>query len=119
MPPTATAALTSTPAPTLTPSPIPTAVNLPAAWNKIPIMPGATEGGEDMSDFQFTTQASVGEITEFYRQALENDGWKLQADMMTKVPGTALSYVKGNTFVFIRIVGSGNQNQVWLHLVSQ
>jgi len=119
IPSTATLATTSTPAPTQTPSPLPTAVNLPADWNKIPIMPGATAGGEDLGDFQFTTPASPWEIIAYYKQALESEGWKLRSDMMTKVPGTALSYVKGNTFVFIRIVGSGSQNQVWLHMVGQ
>lgn len=119
IPPTATNAPTNTPAPTLTPSPLPTAANLPAEWNEIPIMPGATKFMEDMGDFQFTSSASPYEIISYYKQALEGDDWKLRTDMMTKVPGTALSYAKSGTFVFIRIVGSGSQNQVWLHMVKQ
>jgi hypothetical protein len=59
---------------------VPTAEPLgePAAdWQGIPIMPGAISGGEVRDGYEFTTQATVDEITQFYEAAIAELGYSL------------------------------------------
>jgi hypothetical protein len=80
-------------------------------------MPEAITGQEDMGDYQFTTKASAAEITTYYEQEMAKLKWTLSPDMMTKVPGIALSFTKGNTFIFFKIESQGQNNVVYIHLV--
>jgi hypothetical protein len=86
-------------------------------WKGIPIMPGAISGQEEMGDYQFTTAASENDIVNYYQQELPKSGWVLQPNMMTQVPGTALAFKKGNTFVFFKIDAQGSNNVVLMHIV--
>lgn len=86
-------------------------------WKGIPIMPGAISGQEEMGDYQFTTAASENDIANYYQQELPKSGWVLQPNMMTQVPGTALAFKKGNTFVFFKIDAQGSNNVVLMHIV--
>jgi hypothetical protein len=104
---------TETPLPPGSPTLVPVLTN----WNGIPIMAEAITGQEDMGDYQFTIKASSEEITNYYKKEMAKLGWKLRTDMMTKVPGTALSFSKGSKYVFFMIESQGENYIVYLHPV--
>jgi hypothetical protein len=61
-------------APTADPAPAGTPV---AEWQGIPIMPGAMNGREADDGYQFSTNATIDEITRFYETALTKPGYSL------------------------------------------
>jgi hypothetical protein len=95
----------------------PTLVPALTIWNGIPIMQEAITGQEDMGDYKYTVKASAEEITNYYKKEMAKLGWKLRTDMMTKVPGTALSFSKGSKYVFFAIEPQGEYNIVDIHPV--
>jgi hypothetical protein len=48
-----------------------------AEWGGIPIMPGAVSGGETNDGYEFSTQAPIDEIMQFYQAALAELGYSL------------------------------------------
>jgi hypothetical protein len=48
-----------------------------AEWQGLPIMPGAISGGEADDGYEFSTQATIDEITQFYEAALAAMGYSL------------------------------------------
>jgi len=50
-----------------------------AEWQGIPIMPGAISGGETNDGYEFTTQATIEEIAQFYEAAIPELGYSLTA----------------------------------------
>jgi hypothetical protein len=95
----------------------PTLVPALTIWNGIPIMQEAITGQEDTGDYKYTVKASAEEITNYYKKEMAKLGWKLRTDMMTKVPGTALSFSKGSKYVFFMIEPQGENNAVDIHPV--
>lgn len=95
---------------------VPTAEPLgePASeWQGIPIMPGAVSGGEVTDGYEFTTQATVDEITQFYEAALAELGYSLTTSG-EESGVTFLLYEKGSSQAIVGIFPAGDINRVQL-----
>jgi hypothetical protein len=77
----------------------------------IPIMPGAISGGEVPEGYEFTTQATVDEITEFYEAAFAELDYSLSFSG-TEAGITILYYQKGSSQAGIAIMPAGETNRV-------
>jgi hypothetical protein len=93
---------------------VPTAEPLgePAAdWQGIPIMPGAISGGEVTDGYEFTTQDTVDEITQFYEAALDELGYSLTTSG-SEAGISFLLFQKGSTQAIIGIFPTGDISRV-------
>jgi hypothetical protein len=104
-------------APTPTPgsSPTPGAPEgTPSAdYHGIPIMPGATNGGEADDGYTFSIQASVDEITQFYEVALTKLGYTL-ATSGEQEGITFQLYANGSSQVAVAVMSMGGSSLVQL-----
>jgi hypothetical protein len=93
---------------------VPTAEPLgePAAdWQGIPIMPGAISGGEVTDGYEFTSQATVDEITQFYEAAIAELGFSLTTSG-SEAGVTFLLFQKGSSQAIVGIFPAGDINRV-------
>lgn len=82
-----------------------------AEWHGIPIMPGAVSGGEVTDGYEFTTPATIGEITQFYEAALAEMGYFLATS--GEESGVAfLLFQKGASQTIIGILPAGEVHRV-------
>ena len=85
-----------------------------ADWHGVPIMPGATNGGEDDSGgYTFSTQATVEEIVQFYETAIAELGFSLTTSG-EQGGVTFLLFEKGPSQAIIGIFPAGDSNLVQL-----
>jgi hypothetical protein len=89
---------------------IPTGAPL-AEWEGIPIMPGALSGGETSEGYEFSTQASIDEITQFYGAALAELGYSLTTSGEDSGI-TFLLFEKGSAQAIVGILPAGEFNRV-------
>lgn len=81
-----------------------------AEWEGIPIMPGAISGGEAEAEggYRFSTQATIEEITQFYKAALAELGYSLMS--AGEYSGiTSLTFQKGSSQVLVGIRPEGGE----------
>jgi hypothetical protein len=82
-------------------------------WQGIPIMPGAIIGGETSVGYEFTTQATIEEIAQFYEGALAELGFSLSTS--GKEAGVIfLFFEKGGSQLIVGILPEGDTNHVQL-----
>lgn len=84
-----------------------------ADWHGIPIMPGATNGGEAEDGYTFSIQASSEEIEQFYEAALEELGYS-QTTSGEQSGMTFLFFENGSAQVVVAIMTMGGSNLVQL-----
>lgn len=82
-----------------------------SAWQGIPIMLGAISGGEVSDGYEFTTSASVEEITRFYKTALADLGYSLTASG-SEAGVTFMFFQNGSAQVVIGILPADDINRV-------
>jgi hypothetical protein len=84
-----------------------------ADWHGVPIMPGATNGGEADDGYTFSTQASSEEIVQFYEAALAGLGYSLiTSGEQSGV--TFLFFESGSSQAVVAIMAQGESNLVQL-----
>ena len=74
-------------------------------------MPGAISGGEVTDGYEFTTQATVDEITQFYEAALDELGYSLTTSG-SEAGISFLLFQKGSTQAIIGIFPTGDISRV-------
>ncbi len=84
-----------------------------ADWHGIPIMPGATSGGEADDGYTFSTQATLDDIRQFYEAALAELGYSLTTSG-EQSGVTFLFFEKGGSQAFVAITAAGGANLVQL-----
>jgi hypothetical protein len=84
-----------------------------ADYHGIPIMPGATNGGEASDGYTFSTQASTDEIVQFYEDALAGLGYSLTTSGEQEGI-TFLFFENGSAQVVVGIMSMGGSNLVQL-----
>jgi len=83
-----------------------------AEWQGIPIMPGAISGGEVTDGgYDFTTQATVEEIMQFYKAALAELGYSLTRSG-EEAGVIFLFFEKGSSQAVVAIRTAGDLNRV-------
>ena len=88
----------------------------PAAdWQGIPIMPGAISGGEAADGYEFSTQATIEEITQFYEAALAELGYSLTTSG-EQAGVTFLLFEKGSSQAIVGIFPAGELNWVQIQV---
>jgi len=60
----------------------PEGVDKPGLPDDVPLMPGASNVSSMMGFTNFETDATAAEVTEFYMQALEDNGWTFESSMI-------------------------------------
>jgi hypothetical protein len=80
-------------------------------WQGIPIMPGAISGGETDDGYEFTTQATIDEIAQFYEVALAAQGYSLTTTG-EEAGVTFLLFQKGSTQAIVGILPVGGIHRV-------
>jgi hypothetical protein len=84
-----------------------------ADYHGVPIMPGATNGGEANDGYTFSTQASIEEITQFYETALAELGYSLTTS--GEQQGVSfLFFENGSAQAVVAIMTMGGSNLVQL-----
>jgi hypothetical protein len=73
-------------------------------WKGIPIMPGATEGGEEAGSYNFKVKASVQEVENYYKQQLEKLGYQNFAFSSGDANSSIMIYQKGTEMLTFAIV---------------
>jgi hypothetical protein len=84
-----------------------------ADYHGIPIMPGATNGGEADGQYTFSTEASIEEIVQFYEAALAGLGYSLTTSGEQQGI-TFLFFEDGSAQVVVAIMALGDSNLVQL-----
>ena len=82
-----------------------------AEWQGIPIMPGAISGGETNDGYEFTTQATIEEIAQFYEAAIPELGYSLTASG-EEAGVTFLLFEMGSAQAIVGILPGGEINRV-------
>lgn len=82
-----------------------------AEWQGIPIMPGAIDGVETSEGYEFSTQATIEEITEFYESALIELGYSIDTSGI-ETDFAYWNFVKGSTYVGVAALTVGEVAQV-------
>ena len=81
-----------------------------ADYHGVPIMPGAISGGEVPEGYEFTTQATVDEITQFYEDALADLGYSLT--FSGAEAGITLMYFENGSSQAVIAIYPGDTNRV-------
>jgi len=77
----------------------PEGVSKPGIPEDVPLMPGATNVSSMMGMNSFEVEATADEVTEFYMQALEENGWTFDSSVMD----TMHVFTKGNRALTLMI----------------
>lgn len=85
-----------------------------AAWNGIPIMPGATAGEGDAEGYVFTIQATPVDVQEFYEIELGKLGWGLAREDSDNATLALLFINSASKTLTISIVSKDGQALVLL-----
>jgi hypothetical protein len=88
-----------------------------AEWQGIPIMPGVISGGESDDGYEFSTQAPIEEITQFYEVALTALGYSLTTSG-EEAGVTFLLFQKGSTQAIVGILPAGSTHRVQISVGS-
>jgi hypothetical protein len=83
----------------------------PAEWEGIPIMPGALSGGETSEGYEFSTRATIDEITQFYDAALAELGYSLTTSGEDSGI-TFLLFERGSAQAIVGILPASDLNRV-------
>ena len=102
-----------TPGPkTGTPPPTPT-TKLPGgvpldAWMDIPIMPGTVTGDEEDDRYRFMLNATVDEVSDFYKKELIKSGWKFDAQGTGENGAPIFIFSKSGSILGISVIVLGD-----------
>ena len=75
-------------------------------WFDIQVMPGAIAGAEQAGSYTYSTDATAGQIQDYYNGELPRLGWVAISTGLAGVDPAVLSYAKGLDAVIITITGS-------------
>jgi hypothetical protein len=84
-----------------------------AEWKGIPIMPGALSGKEVEDGYEFTTQATTDEITQYYEVAFAELGYSLTTNQFG-LTATQLTFEKGPAQAILGILPWDGLNRVMI-----
>lgn len=87
-------------------------------WQGVPIMPGATSGGETADGYEFSTAAAVEEITQFYEAAFAELGYSLIASG-EEAGITFLFFQTSSSQAVVGVLPTGEFNRVQISLVNE
>jgi hypothetical protein len=87
-----------------------------AAWNGIPVMPGAIGGEALDGGYQYTTTADLDEITSFYETELSNLGYELELTVDEVAGYAILNFHKGDVTGMVVIAPLGGIHGVAITL---
>jgi hypothetical protein len=110
----------SSPPPTQAQAALPSATlrptNLPstsaAAWNDVPIMPGARDGSEEQGSYSYTINASITDVQAYYDRMMPLAGWEPFATGEGESGNLLLMYQKDNITATIGVIDQGGNTLV-------
>ena len=72
-------------------------------WNGIPVMPAATAGSEAGGFYSYKADATVAEVTDYYKTEMEKLGWTESLSMPNAGDSALLTYDKDGHIAMITI----------------
>jgi hypothetical protein len=108
--PSATSRPTNPPPPTAE-NPAPTSADL-AAWNGVPIMPGATDAKEENGSYSYIINARITDVQAYYDRMMPLAGWQPFATGEGEAGNLLLMYQKDNVTATIGVINQDGSTLV-------